>query len=281
MFKFILPFFLASLLTSLHAADVHPLPDGATHIIMIRHGETYRSAAGKEIQGQINDAAAQLNPKGQTQADQVGIALAKRYQSQIALMYTSPLGRCVETAKRIAVSFPQLSIVEDRRLMEICHGAHDTMNPVERNAFCLARYRELENQFQREFPHTKPDRFFKWKINPLSERSVPAERIAIPLNGELETIFQVFERATASLREIAQKHPGQRILVSSHQAVIKSLADEAEYRERGDYSVLPVYYEPHSSQPKSLLLPGNCHVYHFAYYQDKLTFLGTENLLQQ
>lgn len=278
MYKFILAI-VFSFFINFGWAEGIQLPPKPTHILMIRHAETYRNAEGKEIQGWIDDAAAQLNTKGQAQADELGKALANRYKDEITIFYSSPLGRCMETSERIAQHFSNLLILKDRRFMEICHGQHDTMPYKERNEFCLQRYGELEKEFKEQFPDKEPDRFFKWKINPLSERTIPSERIENPLEGELETAFQLFERATSAIEEIGKNHPGETILISSHAALIKTLSDEAEYRERGDMSPLPVYYEPKSPASKSHLLPGNCVVYHFVWEAGKLTFMGTEDLL--
>lgn len=253
--------------------------EGATHILAIRHGETYRNAEGKEIQGWIDDAAAQLNTKGQEQADELGKRLAKRFQT-LPIIYSSPIGRCRETTDRIARYFPHIAIVEDSRLMEICHGQHDTMPFKERNVFCLQRYQEMDEEFKKHFPGQTPDRFFKWRFNPLAEREVSPERKANPLEGELETIYQVYERALMAIEELGKNHPEETVLLCSHAALIKILADEAEYREREDNSPLPVYYEPKSpSEPKSRLLPGNCAVYHFVWDNGSLAFIGTENLI--
>ncbi len=252
-----------------------------THILMVRHAETYRNSEGKQIQGWIDDQAAQLNLKGKAQADEVGKALANRYEGEIATIYSSPLGRSIETAERIANNFSHIQIVKDRRLMEICHGQYDAMSIKERNDFCCARYEQLQNTYKTQFPNEPLDRFFKWKINPLAEKAIPAESETSPFEGELETTFQLFERASLAIQEIAKTHPNETILVCTHGALIKTLADEAEYRESGDLSVLPVYYEHSSSGSKSRLLPGNCMVYHFIWDEGKLSFIGSENLLQQ
>jgi broad specificity phosphatase PhoE len=252
-----------------------------THIIMVRHGETDRNAQGKEIQGWIDDDAAQLNAKGHRQADQLGKILTQHYGSIITTIYSSPLGRCLQTAHHIAYYFPEIPIVEDRRFMEICHGQHDMMSYRERNAYCLNRYAELDKEFKENNPHTRPDRFFTWKVNPLSERETPPQRSLYPLDGSLETIFQLFTRGTAGCDDIGKTHSGETILISTHAALIKTLADEAEYRERGDESPLPVYFEHRSSIEYTQYLPGNCSLYHFIWEEGKLSFLGTEDLLPQ
>lgn len=270
-------FLLLSLFAHFPSGEAaQPSPD-ATHILLVRHAETYRNAEGKQIQGWIDDEAAQLNTKGQAQADELGRMLAERYRDKISVIYSSPLGRCVETAERIAKYFPHTQIVKEPRFREICHGQHDTMSFKERNEFCGQRYAELEKDCKGQFPDQPLGRFFKWKINPLSERATPLARVENPFEGKLETVFQLFERATTAIEEIGKTHPGKLVLISSHAALIKTLADEAEYRERGDESPLPVYYEPKSpTEAKSRLLPGNCVAYHFVWDEGKLTFLGTE-----
>lgn len=278
MLKFILSLLIPlSLCAEFYANQSHIA--NATHIIMVRHGETDRNAEGKQIQGWIDDEAAQLNEKGQMQADQLGKILSQRYLGVITAIYSSPLGRCMQTAQEIAKYFHTIPVRYDRRFMEICHGQYDTMSFKERNAFCIKRYAELEREFKEMNPDKLPDRFLKWSVNPLAELEIPLDGCVQCFEG-LETILQLFKRATDGCDEIGKKHPGETILLSSHAALIKTMADEAEYRQRNDMSPLPAYYEPRSSLDlKSQYLPGNCSVYHFIWDEGKLTFVGTENLL--
>lgn len=264
---------------SLFAQCNAKLSPEATHIIMVRHGETDRNAAGKEIQGWIDDDAAQLNNKGQMQADQLGSLLAQRYQGKIAAIYSSPLGRAMQTAQRIAKYFPDIPLIEDRRFMEICHGSHDTMSFKERNMFCISRYTELEHAFKEKNPYAQLDRFFKWSINPLAERKVTMESTE-RFQESLETILQLFERASTGCEDLGRQHSGTTILIASHAGLIKTLADEAEYRERGNLNPLPVYYEPQNlAEFPSQYFPGNCSLYHFTWHKGTLSFIGTEDLL--
>lgn len=246
-------------------------PYTATHFLLVRHGETYRNAQGKEIQGWIDDDAAQLNEKGKVQADELGKLIYKHYQYVLTAIYTSPLGRSLETAEHIAKYFEGIPIIQDRRFMEICHGQHDTMSYRERNEFCLQRYAELENEFKNEYPNQKLGCFFKWAMNPLEEREIPAERREKPFEGEVETVLQLFERAREGLEEIAKKHPGKTVLICTHAALIKTLLDEIEYREKGVESPLPVYYEPTSRH-----LPANCSIYHLKLDNGKLTLISAD-----
>lgn len=111
---------------------------------------------------------------------------------------------------------------------------------------------------------------------PLSERVIPLERIEKPLEGELESVFQLFTRATMVVEAIGKKHPGATVLVCSHAALIRTLSDEAEYRTKKAPGPLPVYYEPKPAEPQSHALPGNCVGYHFAWHGGILTFIGIE-----
>ena len=249
--------------------------DPSTHFLLVRHGQTPRNAEGKEIQGWVDDAAAQLNTNGQAQAHRLGELLAKHYKDKIVSIYSSPLGRCMQTAQSIAEHLPNMPIIQDHHFLEICHGPHDTMSVKERDQFCLKRYENLEREFKEMYPNSAPDRFFKWAINPLVEREVYSQ---VPFTDNLETILQLFERATEGCRLLAEQHPGETILISTHAGLIKTLAMEAEYRQRGDESPLPVYYEHLPSDFKSQYLPGNCSLYHFVWKEGELTFTGTEDL---
>ena len=117
--------------------------------------------------------------------------------------------------------------------MEICHGQHDTMSFEERNQFGKQAYLELE--LLHKTSEKTPDRLWKWKFNPLS-KEIPSERLEKPLEGKFETVYDLFERGQEFFQEIGAKHKGETILISTHAAWIKTMVDEAEYRERNDKS---------------------------------------------
>ncbi len=237
-----------------------------TDFYVFRHSETERNALGSEIQGWINDEAAQLNETGKNKAHQLGEALGEFAPAATAI-YTSDLGRSYETAEIVANYFQgQIPIYADERLREKCHGKWDTLSPTIRNGYCLEYYKinaeELGN---------KNDRFAKWKIEPLSLGEI--EPVLPECQDELESIYDVWTRGTACFKELGEKHRGETLLISSHGAFNDIMATEAESRETND--LLPVYFEP-----KARKFPKNCSVYHFQWNssEQKLYFLEEINL---
>lgn len=247
----------------------------ATTILLVRHGETPRNKKGENIQGRINDADAQLNETGQFQADELGKRLSERYAGKLTQIITSPLGRAQETATIIGRHFQNVPIQIDERFVEISHGAHDDTSYKARNSFCFDMYRKMEHELKERGKEVDP--FFKWKVNPLamikSSKKMPA---GMP---ELETVMNVFLRAQKGMLELATKYENQIVLVSTHACVGETMRTEAEFRERDDTSVLPVYYEPKPNTRRTL--PGNCEVYHFKCSAGVITFVKAEELLTQ
>lgn len=247
-------------------------PDSVTTILVVRHGETPRNKEGKKIQGQIDDAAAQLNENGRAQADELGKKLSERF-GKLTTIYTSPLGRAEETAKIVRKYFPESPVVQDRHFLEISHGPHENSSFEARNKFCLEAYAKMDELLKAT--GKAPDPLYKWKFNPLSlTQSLPGEGVSgLPL----ERTMDVYQRAHEGMEEMANRHPNEVVLVVSHAAVIHALCTEAEFRERGDTGVLPVHYEP---KPKgSRMLPGNCVVCTFQIRDGKRTFKGSEDLV--
>ena len=253
-----------------------------TRIILVRHGQTPRNEEGKEIQGRTNDLKAQLNHKGKQQAWDVGRLLAKIYGKKINTIVSSPLTRCVNTAEIIAdrLGISHSSIQIDPRFSEISHGVNDMMDFQVRKTYCMARYAEREAKYKSDHQHKPLGRFFKWKYNPLEERT--SNRPVDSSTEPLETVYQVFERATEGLKDIARKYPGQTVVVSTHAGLISTVTHEAEMRQKGDLSsVLRVYYEKDSSkdaEKAKSVLPVNCSAHTFEVRGDDITFLHVESV---
>jgi probable phosphomutase (TIGR03848 family) len=85
-----------------------------TTLLLLRHGTT--DLTGKRLYGRSQDV--QLSEEGRRQADHLGERLAPLRPSAL---YTSPIGRCVETAKRIAAAC-RLETRELEGLAEIDYG---------------------------------------------------------------------------------------------------------------------------------------------------------------
>jgi 2,3-bisphosphoglycerate-dependent phosphoglycerate mutase len=223
-----------------------------THFYFVRHGETHRNQQGERISGQEDGPIAQLNDTGRMQADMVGKQLAEQLADQILWIYTSPLGRALETATIIAGYFPKATLTKEPRLMEYNHGRYDTIRFQLRNQLCLAKYEEIERQ------GIPLDRFYKWKLRWSDLIEYNPNLTETPLEGTPENALEVFERVTHVIEELSEKHQGQKILLVTHAGIIKTMIIEAENRDKE--GPLPMYFE---SAPSTSHLPSNCSVTHF------------------
>ena len=220
--------------------------------------------------------AAQLNDTGRKQADLAGKKLAEQYRDKIAVIYASPLGRARETAQIIASYLPGIQIVEDPRLMEFSHGKYETMSSKMRTQICQTKYQEIEKEAAMQ--GLVLDRFFKWKLSYSDLIPYDPQMIEVPHEGTPESALEVFTRVHAAVEEIANKHPGEMVLVVTwrrHQ----NYWDQAERRESGDQNPLPLYFE-HSAK-NSAVSSSNCSLTHFEKKPNSpLSFIKSEDLTQ-
>ncbi len=157
----------------------------ATTLIVVRHGETEWNRDGLQ-QGQQNSDLTEL---GIQQAQAVADALE---EYSFDAIYCSDLGRAVQTAEIIAEPH-KLKLILDTRLRERHLG--------------ITQGLEYE-----QFKAKHPDVFR------LSHSSDPD--YVIP---EGESIRQRTERAVACGNQIAQSHPGGRVLVVTHGGILDGL----------------------------------------------------------
>ncbi len=89
-------------------------------IFIIRHGET-RFNAERKLQGHCNSA---LTAKGRQQAMNIGATLKPYLTEGAYQMYSSPLGRALETSHLICqqTGYAESSLIKDERLMEFSLG---------------------------------------------------------------------------------------------------------------------------------------------------------------
>ena len=164
----------------------------AVSLLLIRHGETEWNAAAR-IQG-FRDIA--LSPRGQQQAQHLAQALAGE---PIEAVYTSELGRAIETARPLAQRLG-LDLRVDMRLRERGFGIFEGHT-----------YEEAEARW--------PNEYAIWK------RREPG--YALPEGGE--SYLAGRERVFAFLQDIARLHEGSTIAVVTHggpiRSVMKMLAD--------------------------------------------------------
>jgi probable phosphoglycerate mutase len=156
-----------------------------TELILIRHGETEWNARGR-LQGHLDSP---LSARGLRQAD----ALAARLASvSFHALYSSDLGRALETARRIAArtSHP---VLQDMRLRERGLGL-------------------LEGLTREEASQRHPEVF--------AEYAAGGPDFVIP-GGE--SASQRLRHALECLEELAARHAGARIVVVTHGGVLSSL----------------------------------------------------------
>lgn len=161
------------------------MPDSATRVIAIRHGETAWNAQLR-LQGQID---IELNDTGRRQALRLAHALA---DTGIAALYASDLLRATQTAQPIAAR---------------CGVALDTDAGLRERNFGIfegQRWVDLEGRW--------PEQARRWR-----ERNGEFA----PDGGETLTDF--YARCVDSATRLAARHPGQTIALVAHGGVLDCL----------------------------------------------------------
>ena len=158
----------------------------ATRIIAVRHGETAWNVDAR-IQGQLDVG---LNDTGRWQARRVGEALAGE---QITAVYTSALGPARQTAQSIA-EVTGTPVVPEEGLRERSFGI-------------------FEGKTFDEIHQTWPDHAHNWR------KRVPEWQ---PPEGG-ESLIQLRERVTRTVRDLAARHCGEQIAVVAHGGVLDTL----------------------------------------------------------
>jgi len=165
------------------------LDDGANHgatvFYLMRHAPTVWNAAGR-IQGQTDSP---LTPIGQAWAARWGIQLASL---QLTRLLSSDIGRAVATARRMNAVL-KLPMSADARLREQDWGQ-----------WTGRVHRLLKTEAAQAYAHQQA---MGWHFRPPGGES------------HLDTL----ERALAALRDMTATYPGERLLVVSHEGVLKCL----------------------------------------------------------
>lgn len=151
--------------------------------LLVRHGVT--GETGRILSGRLPGVG--LSDRGKLDARMVAEHLAAH---EVAAIYTSPVQRCRETARLLAVPHT-LAPLTDRRLIEADYGRWAGRT--------LKDLRRLK-AWQRLMSH--------------------ASRFRFP---EGETLTEVQVRAVAACEELARNHGDETILVVSHSDVIRTL----------------------------------------------------------
>jgi probable phosphoglycerate mutase len=150
-------------------------------ILLARHGETVSNLEGR-WQGQTDSP---LTERGLAQARQLGRALA---EEPLAAVYSSDLGRALDTAREVAAPHG-LAVTADTRLRELHVGSWSG---------------RLGSEVRTEFPEL----IALW-------RDQPAE-LVLP---EGESLAQAHARAVAFIDDMMPRHFGQLIAIITHGAV--------------------------------------------------------------
>lgn len=166
------------------ATNWEPRTAEATRFLLIRHGETALTA-GKRYSGRGD---VPLSETGRAQA----LAVAKRAASfKPVAAVTSPLARCVETAKPLGVP-----VVTDPDLIECDFGLWEGMT-----------FAEVRANYGKEM------------------NSWLASTAVAPPGGE--SFQQVAKRVRAAVARLRETYPGQTIAVVSHVSPIKLILRDA------------------------------------------------------
>jgi len=153
-----------------------------THLIIVRHGQTEWNNKGIR-QGHLDS---KLTDAGIAQAKALGARLARE---QFTSLYSSDLGRAVQTAMAIA-ELTGHEIVSDARLRERHLGIFQGLNAEELSA----KYPEERRQFRTMGP----------------DYVIPGG----------ESLRQQVARNVACLNELAIKHQGEQIVIVTHGGVV-------------------------------------------------------------
>lgn len=158
----------------------------ATRIIAVRHGETAWNVDAR-IQGQRDIG---LNDTGRWQARRLGEVLA---DEEITAVYSSDLGRAHQTAQSISEA-KGIPVIADEGLRERSFGIFEGMT------------------FD-EIHQTWPDHANNWR------KRIPDWQ---PPEGG-ESLLELRERVTRTMRELAARHPGEQIVIVAHGGVLDAL----------------------------------------------------------
>jgi len=175
-----------------------------TRVFLIRHGATVLTAEDR-FAGATD---VPLSDEGRRQAGR----LALRLQPEpVAAVYSSNMGRTIETA-RILAEPHGLDVQQREGLREISHGHWEQMTR-----------KEVEDRF--------PEEAREWERDPYT---------FAPAGGE--SGLGVTARALPALIELVRAHPGGKVVVVSHKATIRLLLssllgfDPRRYRDNLDQS---------------------------------------------
>src|SRR5579862_8609350 len=210
---------------------------GEPRLLYIRHGEV----PGNDPQGYYiytgSGTDGSLTEKGRMQAEACAKKIADLQKSglfgNIAAMYASDLKRAKETAQPIAKELG-MEIQVRPNLREINWGSADGQLVKE----MTEKYATIEQQVKQDHPERKT----RWDYFPVFEGA--------------ETFNALLKRTQTELKQIAQLHQGETVLIIGHGRALKTLIAEAKDSE------------------EKIPYPANCGIAEFTYSPDKgLSFI--------
>jgi len=200
-------------------------------VYFVRHGVTVWGEGGR-IQGHSD---APRSEEGRRQARAAALRLQR--EGSFEALYSSNLGRALETAREISKVLG-LPVIEDERLREIFFG-------------------EFEGLTAEEAERLHPEAFRAWREDPIRNR---------PPKGE--TLDSLLGRVLDFLQEVKGRHPQGRVVAVSHggpirAAVILALGLDLQASWRRVYvwwgSITAIEFPP-SGPPLLRLLNDTCHL---------------------
>jgi broad specificity phosphatase PhoE len=156
-----------------------------TRVYLVRHGQTEWNK-NLIFRGRIDIP---LNEKGHREAEAIAEALKDR---NIDAIYTSPLGRSIETARPTAEFF-DLEIVCVPGLIDISYGDWEGLS-----------FNEVKKRYKNQYT--------KWEKRP--------DLVRFPKG---ETLNEVRGRSFCAMKDIVKENPGKSVLIIPHRVINKVL----------------------------------------------------------
>lgn len=245
-----------------------------TDIIAWRHGETYANKEHSLSGAATVGSKFNLNETGQKQAAELAKQVFSAYP-ELKFVYSSDLPRALETAKIVASQYrtDQIELIKNAQLRETYHGEFEGGSDEPRN-------QAAEEQCSKVPKLPIADKYQFWRFHPVTKKSVnddvQVRDIAKAIEEKdptPETVYELHRRAMTVFKDIAKKHGGMTIAVSSHGGFLGTLAEALRYE--GKEVVLPPYYvkAQHIASDGKVIMPaaskvGNCALLKFRYYHD-------------
>jgi broad specificity phosphatase PhoE len=182
----------------------NPTPQETIFLVM-RHGETFGNNSSEETTYTYTGSQTNfpLNRNGSIQVDQVAEKIKTLYaleKVKISAIYSSPLLRAIQTASPIATAL-NLPLETRDDLREINWGIADGK--------LVKEIDEIWDEEEKRVEALDIPRSQKWDL--------------LPVFPNAEKFNQVLTRVTSELKDIAEKHKGQIVLIATHGRVVKCI----------------------------------------------------------